>query len=634
MFRALAPLMLSFLLIVPAAAQRTMPQPVRFHDTIPAPRDKPYPGTIRLEVDARDVEHGVFRVHERIPVDRHGPMVLLYPEWLPGKHSNRGEIEKLAGLVIRAGGKIIPWLRDPVDVYAFHIDVPRGVTEIEAGFQFVSATASNQGRVVMTPAMLNLQWPSVSLYPAGYFVRRIPVEARAIYPAGWTAASALRAKAEGDVWTYETTDYDTLVDSPVFAGAHFRSFALSPKVTLDVVADSEEELAAPDEAIAAHKALVDQAVKLWGAEHYDHYDILLAISNELGGIGLEHHRSSENQVDRGYFTDWANALGDRDLIPHEYDHSWMGKFRRGADSWTPDFRTPMRNSLLWVYEGQDQFWGYVLAARSGMLSKQQALDAIASIAAAIDSRPGREWRSVLDTTNDPIITPRKPKGWVSWQRSEDYYNEGLLVWLEADAVLRAKSGGTRSMDDFARAFAGFGDGDWGDDTYTFDDVVRTLEGVQPGDWRGFLTDRILQVNPKPPLGGITGNGWRLVFTDTPTPYFRAIEKSSGQTNLRYAIGLVAGRTGNLIDVQWNGLAARAGITLADDIVAVNGMSFSGDRLKAAVTAAKDGTPILLSLRRGDRYRDVAIDYRDGLRYPRLEKTGEGETGLDRLLAPR
>jgi predicted metalloprotease with PDZ domain len=632
MLRALG--LTALLLATPAFAQNSQPQPLPFNDTIPAARDTDYSGTLTLDIDATDTQRGIFRVHETLPATP-GHMVLLFPKWLPGSHGPRGEIEKLAGLKIRAGGKPVAWTRDPVDVYAFHVTVPEGAKKLDLEFQFISATAPNQGRIVMTPNMLNLQWNSMSLYPAGYFVRRIPVQATVKYPAGWTAASALPARADGSTYSYRKTDYETLVDSPVFAGRYYREFALSPKVDLNVFADTPDELVAKDDIIATHSALIEQAVKLYGAEHYDHYEFLLAISDQIGGIGLEHHRSSENQVEPGYFTKWADALGDRNLLPHEYDHSWIGKYRRGADMWTPDYRTPMRDSLLWAYEGQDQFWGYVLGARSGMLSKQDTLDAIAGIAAGLDNRPARTWRNLVDTTNDPIITARRPKGWVSWQRSEDYYNEGLLVWLEVDSILRAKSGGKKSMDDFGRAFAGMGNGDWGVRTYTLDDVAKTLNGIVAYDWKRFLNERLTAITDHAPLAGITGNGYRLIYTDEPTPFFKADEKSRDQTNLRYSVGLVLGKGSAISEVLWDGPAFDAGLDLGDELVAVDGMAFTGQRLKDAIKAAKGSKdPIKLLVKSGDRYREVAIDYHGGLRYPRLEKIAEGEAGLDRLLEPK
>ena len=419
-------LVLSSCLSSVAAAQlvpplNSRPEATAKIDTIPAPRDVAYPGTIQLTVDASDVTRGIFKVHQRVPVPGPGDFVLLYPKWLPGHHSPSGQINKVAGFRAAASGKELPWVRDNLDVYAFHVMVPKGVDAIDVDFQYLSPTDNNQGRVVATPEMASIQWIANSLYPAGYYVRNIPVQASVIVPTGWKVATALRpSKQTATRIDYPVTSYEILMDSPLIAGAHYRRIELSPDVGLDIIADTDEELAAKPEQIAAHKRLVEQAVKAFGAQHYDHYDFLLTISDYLGGSGLEHHRSSEDGVDRGYFTDWDNKLGDRNLLPHEYTHSWNGKYRRGADLWTPDYRTPMQDSLLWVYEGQTQFWGYILGARSGMLTKQDTLDAIAATAATYGyGTPGRTWRALVDTTNDPIIAQRAPQPWRSWQRSED-----------------------------------------------------------------------------------------------------------------------------------------------------------------------------------------------------------------------
>ena len=626
---------------LPAAAQQinppgnTLPQPTPIVDTVPVARDIDYPGTIKLDVDATDTVQGIFRVKETIPVARAGHMVLMMPKWLPGKHGPRGEIEKLAGLIVRANGRELPWTRDALDMYSFHIDVPAGAKNLDVQFQFLSATQGEQGRIVVTPEMLNLQFEAVSLYPAGYYTRRIPIEASVRYPAGWTAASGLPSKVQGGVYRYERTSYETLIDSPVFAGKYFKRFALTDRVGLNVVADKPSELAATPEQVAAHTRLVEQAVKLFGAQHYDKYEFLLSISDKMGGIGLEHHRSSENGVDPGYFTDWAAGPGGRNLLPHEFTHSWDGKYRRGADLFTPDFRTPMRNSLLWVYEGQTQFWGYVLQARSGLVSKQDTLDAYADIAAALDAREGRQWRPLIDTTNDPVITARRPKGWVSWQRSEDYYNEGLLVWMEVDSMLRKQSGGTRSLDDFARAFFGMRDGDWGVLPYTLADVSKTLNGIQPYDWAGFLDRRLNARTDRAPVDGFAANGYRIVYTDTPTTYLKGREKSAGGVSVPYSLGLTANKDGKVGSVMWGSPAFKAGFETGTTIVAVNGTAYTPDRLRDAVGAAKGNKdPIRLTVRMDDAVREIAIPYNEGHRYPRLEKVGAGDGGLDRLLTAK
>ncbi len=636
----LMPVLAALLAATAATAQvpagNSTPQPVPIADLIPAARDIPYPGTMLLEVDATDTRQGIWTIRQTIPVVQPGRMTLLYPEWLPGNHAARGELDKLAGLTFRAGRRILPWTRDPADVFAFHVDVPAGVREVEASFQFLTPTSPEQGRVLVTREMLNLQWEDVSLYPAGYYTRRIPVTATVAYPAGWRAATALRPSAQaGNRVTYGTVSYETLQDSPVFAGRYFRSDNLGANVTLNTIADHPKELAVPAEVLAKHRNLVTQTLRLFGARHYDHYEFLHAVTDRLGGIGLEHHRSSENQNDPGYFIDWQASLPDHNLLPHEFVHSWNGKFRRPADLFTPDFRMPMRNSLLWLYEGQTQFWGHVLEARSGMSTKAQVLDKLAVIAATLDIRAGRQWRPLVDTTNDPIISARRPKAWTSWQRSEDYYNEGLLIWTEADAIIRQGTGNRRGMDHFARAFFGIRPGDWGVVPYTFDDVVRMLNGVYPYDWRGFLTQRVNQTGDRAPLGGFTRSGYRLDYAETPNAAHAASMRVSKANDLSFSAGLTIDKDGKITQVIWGSPAFRASLVVGETILAVDGRSYSEGAIKERITAAKGGSaPLQLAAKRGEEVRLVPLSWNGGLRYPRFTKVGRGRGALDILLEPK
>lgn len=628
---------ISLAIASPLAAQeaiRSKPTALPVDDATPAPKDIPYPGgTIRLEVDASDTTQRIFRVKETIPVATSGPMTLLMPEWLPGNHAPRGQLEKLNGLTFTADGKPLSWKRDPLNVYGFVIDVPQGTKQVVAQFQFLSATAGNQGRVVVTPKMQNIQWEAVSLYPAGYYTRQIPVQATVTYPAGWQAATALRGKRTGDTVAYDVIDYEALQDSPVFAGEHFKAVDLGNNVTLNIVADDADELVYTPEQIAKHKRLVDEAGALFGSYHFDHYDFLLAITDEMGGIGLEHHRSSENQVEPGYFKKWSDgeALLDRNLLPHEFTHSWDGKFRRPDLLWTPDFRTPMQDNLLWVYEGQTQFWGYVLGARSGLFTKQETLDAYAQIAAKLDTTVGRQWRPMEDTTHDPIISARRPKGWVSWQRSEDYYNEGLMIWLEADAIIRKQTRGAKGLDDFAKAFFGVKPGDWGELVYNRQDVINTLNGIAPYDWAGFFQTYVDSPTRETPKGGFTMGGYKLVYGDTPNAITKAAEGANKIVDQSYGIGLIVKNDGEISSVIWDSPAFKAGLLVGAKIVAVNGDEYSGDVFKAAIKAK---APFQIILKKDKYYRTLSLDYSGGLRYPRLEKTGEGEGSLDKLLKPK
>jgi len=629
----------ALLLASSAAAQESPgPRPLPMPPAIPEAKDAPFPGVMKLTVDATDLDRRIFRVRQTIPVAKAGPMVLLYPEWLPGKHGPRGELEKVAGLAITADGKPVKWVRDPVEVFAYHIDVPEGAKALNVSFEFLSATAPDQGRVVVTPEMLNLQWNAAALYPAGWYTRQIPVEASVVLPEGWKFGVALDVAAqEGATTTFKPVSFETLVDSPMFAGRYYRQVDLDPggrsPVRLNIVADRADLLAASEEQIQKHRNLVVQADRLFGVRHYDRYDFLLSLTDRMGGIGLEHHRSSENGVDPDYFTEWGRMASERDLLPHEYTHSWNGKFRRPADLWTPDYATPMRDTLMWVYEGQTQYWGYMLSARSGLWSREDALGALALVAATYDARVGRQWRDMSDTTHDPIISARKPKGWLSWQRNEDYYSEGLLVWLDVDTLIRERTAGKKSLDDFAKAFFGGNEGDYTPEVYDVAEVAAVLNGVTPYDWAAFLKARIA-MSETAPLDGFARGGWKLAWGETPNSFQKGADTLSKRTDLMYSIGLALNAGGTITGVQWEGPAFKSGLTVSNQIVAVNGEAFSADRLKAAITAAKAGGPIELIVKSGDKYRVVTIDWKGGLRYPRLERIEGVPDRLGDILAPR
>ena len=603
---------------------------------VPPPLDLPYPGTIVLKVDATNLSQQIFRIRMSIPV-KPGPLTMLYPQWLPGNHGPSGPLTQLAGLKFTANGKPVDWVRDPVHVHAFHLTVPAGVGMLEAEYQFLSPLDAAQGRITMTNEILGVQWPSVTLYPAGYNSRRITVQPNLTLPDGWQYGSALETAARtGNEVAFKALDLETLIDSPLFAGRHFKRIDLDPgakvPVFLNIVADSAESLEAKPEQIAPHRALVKQAAKLFGSHHYKHYDFLLALSDDFGGIGREHHQSSENGVKPGYFTEWAKGEAGRDLLPHEYTHSWDGKFRRPAGQDVPNFNVPLQNELLWVYEGQTQYWGKVLAARSGLVSETGTRDGIAALAALYDNVQGRSWRAMQDTVNDPIISGRRALGWSNWQRSEDYYVEGMFIWLDVDTKIREMSRDARSLDDFARAFYGINNGSLVPAFYTFGDVVAALNQVQPFDWAPFLRSRLDGHASGAPLDGLARAGWKLVYTDTPTDFSKASEERNKNTDFSYSLGFAVKQDGAVASVRWDGVAFRAGLASNSTIVAVNNRAYKGEVLKAAVKAARDGkAPIELLVKQGANYRTIALDYHGGLRYPRLERIAGTKDRLASIL---
>ena len=619
-----------------ASADNSAPIAVPLSQLVPDAADVPYSGgAIGLTIDATDVTRGVYRVIETIPVAAGTrELTLLFPQWLPGKHGPRGSVAELAAITFEAGGQKLAWKRDTVEVNAFHMTLPAGTREVTARFIHTSPLQATEGRITMTPDMLNLQWDKMSLYPAGHYVRQIRVKPVVKLPQGWTAATALDGVVQsGTDWAWGETNYEVLVDSPIFAGVHFRKWDLGQRVTLNVVADKPGQLAGTPQQIGLYRNLVNEARLAFGANHFDHYEFLLAASDKIGSIGLEHHRSSENQLEPDSFIAWDKNEYDRGLLPHEFSHSWSGKFRRPARLWTPDYRQPMQGDLLWAYEGQDQFWGLVLAARSGLQSKDMVLSQLASYAGNYSVLPGRQWRSVEDTGSDPVFAGRKPKPYASLTRGEDYYTEGALIWLEADQLIRSRTGGKKSIDDFAKLFFGMRDGDWGELTFELADVAATLNAVTPYDWQNFLETRLNQPAQPAPLAGIVAGGYRLVWKVEPNPYDKARMTSAKNLALTYSIGLTIDKDAKVIAAQWDSPAFDAGIVSGAKIVAVNGMAYDIDGIKAAITAAKTGAPLVLLIQRGDRFESRSIDYRGGLRWPWLERAAAGNapTGLDLLL---
>jgi predicted metalloprotease with PDZ domain len=624
-----------FALLVPPAPNQALAAA-----SIPAPRDQPFAGEIHLDVDASDVDRRIVHVKETIS-GLAPDAVLLYPKWLPGTHAPEGPIDRLAGLRLTAHGTPVSWTRDTVNVYAFRPHLPAGATSLELSFDYLSPTSDMVGTPQMTREMLILEWNDVILYPAGHFARQISVSATAKFPQGWTQATALEAQAHlGDQTSYERVSLETLIDSPVYAGRYATVIELDPAthVRLDVFADRPELLEASPEVIAAHRSLVTQAYRLFGSHHYRHYDFLFGLSDQIPFSGIEHHQSSEDSTTPLYFADWDNTPYDRDLLAHEYAHSWNGKFRRPADLWTPSYEVPMQDSLLWVYEGQTEYWGSVLTARAGLWSKAQALDVWAANAAWHSSIAGRAWRPLQDTTNDEIINPRRPLSWESWQRFEDYYDEGALIWLDADTLIRECSAGKRSLDDFASHFFGVNDGSFVPLTYTFEDLVKALNAVEPYDWAGFLRQRLDGVARPAPLDGLARGGYHLIYTDKQNEYEKGREIERKVTTLRYSIGVdldeESGAEGTIINVMWGSPAFEAAITEGMQIIAINGEAYSADLLRRTVTAAATRPgPIELILKLKDRYRVAHVDYHGGLRYPHLERDGSAPL-LDAILAPR
>ncbi|RDI99398.1 M61 family peptidase [Dyella solisilvae] len=604
---------------------------------LPTPMDAPFRGTIQLAVNATDTDHQIYSVHETIPVQTPGDTVLLYPEWETASHAPTATVAELAGLIVQVDGKPAEWARDPVDMHAFHVKVPNGASSITLDFQFLAPASAN----LLRPDMAMVPWHRVLLYPAGWYVRNIPVTATLTLPRGLTPYTALAFETnDTDELRFQPVMLDRLVDAPVYAGRFTRRILLNgdaaKPVALDMLADAKEDLAIRPSEIELTKRLILQSQKTFGTAPYRHYDIMVTLSDVLspdgGGGGVEHLEEGENNLPAAYFTRAAEQLNNRDLIAHEYAHVWNGLWREPANLWSPTFNRPVDGSLLWVYEGQTEFWGRMMAARAGLRDHQQTLDKLAMDAANVARRSGRRWKDLQDSTNDAIYMAKRHIAWRDWQRREDYYPEGVLLWLDVDARLRELSHGKRSLDDFARLFFAT-DSTRSTKTYTFQNVCDALNQVSPDDWAAFLNRHLLSHSTEDAIAGLARAGWKLTFNDTPTETFLQDEKGAGAINLDDSIGLQVGEDGRIQSVQWDSPAFQAGLSPGVRITDVGGEAFSTRALIGAVQSSPS-KPISLSVKMGGNPRTVAIDYHGGLRYPHLERIDGTPDRLSDLLKAR
>jgi predicted metalloprotease with PDZ domain len=604
---------------------------------LPTPLDRPFQGTIELAVDATDTDHQIFSVHETIPVQTPGDTVLLYAEWETASHAPTATVVELAGLMVRVDGKPSDWTRDPVDMHAFHVDVPKGARAISLDFQFLAPASAH----LLRPDMIDVPWQRVLLYPAGWYVRDIPVAAALTLSRGLTPYTALAFRAANDgTMRFQPVTLEQLVDAPVYAGRYARRILLNDHtakpVALDLLADTQQDLAITDAEVEHMKVLIAQSLKTFGTAPYRHYDAIVTLSDVVspdgGGGGVEHLEEGENNLPAAYFTNTAQQLNNRDLIAHEFVHAWNGRWRQPFDLWSPTFNRPIGGSLLWVYEGQTEFWGRVLAARAGLRDRQQTLDKLALDAAVVANRTGRRWKDLQDSTNDAIYMAKHHVAWRDWQRREDYYPEGVLLWLDVDARLRELSHGKRGIDDFARVFF-VKDSTQSTRTYTFQNVCDALDKVAPDDWAAFLNRHLHSHSADDAIAGLARAGWKLVYTDTPTETFRQDEEEAGTINLDYSIGLQITADGAIQSVQWDSPAFRAGLSPGSQMLAVNGQPFSTRALLAAIQSAAS-KPLNVRVDINGNKRVVNIDYRGGLRYPHLERIAGTPDRLSALLDAR
>jgi len=595
---------------------------------------------IKLDLDLTDAPRKVLHAHLTIPV-KPGPLTLVYPQWIPGEHSPSGPIDNFAGLVFSANGRNIPWKRDDVDMFAFHLTVPDGVIAIDASVDFL-ATAAPSGfsaGASTSPNLAVVSWNEVALYPAGTPAGEVKFATSVKVPEGWKLGTALtNAGVEGTTSQFGAVSLETLVDSPVLAGRFFKEIPLAPEISpkhfLDMVGDGPEDLNLTTDEIAAYSNLVKETGALYKSRHYDHYNFLFTLSDSVAHFGLEHHQSSDDRVDARNFLDDDLKLINGSLLPHEFTHSWNGKYRRPAGLATPNFQQPMKGELLWVYEGLTEYFGDVLSARSGLWTPEQYRESLAITAAEMDHRPGRTWRDLQDTATAAQTLYATSNEWDNWRRSVDYYPEGELVWLEVDTMLRRLSKGKRSLNDFAARFLGEG-GNTPPEVlpYDFADIASNLNAVEPYDWRGFLEQRLTTKAPHAPLNGITNGGYRLAYDDKANEFAHALETRDHGVNAWYSLGITTGDEA-IRDVLVDSPAYKAGLGPGMKLVAINGRRATDELLHAAIKEAKTSKdPIELIVENAGYFKIVKIDYHEGEKYPHLVRQSSTPGLLDEILKP-
>ncbi len=591
---------------------------------------------ITVSVDATEAARQIFHARLTIPVTP-GPVTLVYPRWIPGNHGPTGPITELVGLKWVAQGQPLAWRRDLIDLYAFHGTIPAGVTRLEVSLDLLAAGNVPVSNPSATDQLAVLSWNQVVLYPQGQKTDQLTYQAQLTLPLAWKYGTALPLQTtSAQTLTFAPVSLTTLVDSPVILGAHYRTVPLSKdgRHQLDIVADSEAALALTPDSEKAYQHLITQTNLLFGARHYNQYHFLLSLSDRLGFSGLEHHESSDNRAGESALTDPLQRELFAGLLPHEFVHSWNGKYRRPVGLNTADFQEPMQDDLLWVYEGLTQYLGTVLTARSGLWDADTLRDYLAVTAAAMDHRPGRAWRSVQDTADSAPLSRGLSPAWSSYRRGTDYYAEGLLIWLEVDALLRQQSQGRRSLDDFCRSFFGAPNTAPLVKPYTFDEVVMALNQVVPYDWRTFLLTRLNTTALAAPLGGITGGGWRVVYTDTLNDYLRATETVNKSANFIYSLGFSLNSDGTLGDVLPDSVAAKAGLAPGMKLLGVDGRTVSAERLRQALKVGKTTmSPLELLALNGDFYRMYRLDYHGGEQYPHLERDKAQTDWLGKIIIP-
>ncbi|TAM81106.1 MAG: M61 family peptidase [Acidobacteria bacterium] len=597
---------------------------------------------ITLEVDATQAPQKIIHTRMAMPVSP-GPLTLYYPKWIPGEHEPDGPVINLTGLKFSGNGKVIPWRRDLLDMFTIHLDIPEGVSVLDINLDYVEpeATSGFTAGASATEKLVVISWNQNLLYPAGRLAEDLIFKASLKLPEGWKFGTALPiASEEGNTIEFKPASLNRLVDSPVSAGQYYQVVDVTPPGEpvhheIDLAADSEAALNMDPELERGYTNLVAETGKLFGARHYRDYHFLFTLSDHVAHFGLEHHESDDSRVEEFSLIDPALRLNMVTLLPHEFVHSWNGKFRRPKDLSTAYYEEPMKTDMLWVYEGLTEYLGGLLTARSGLWTPDEYRQNLALIAARYGpGRPGRTWRPLLDTAAGAQVLYSGPVEWENWRRGVDFYDESVLLWLEVNSIINRETHGKKSLDDFCRLFYGGPNDGPQLEPYTFQDLVDALGKIAPYDWAGFFHERLNSTSPDAPLGGIEGSGWKVVYTSVEPPLLQNSEAVHNDTNETYSIGLLLKNDGQVEDSVVTRPAYKAGISPGMKVIAVNGRKFTPQVLRLALRAGTTSKePLRVLVLNGEYYKTCVLDYHGGEVFPHLVREAGSPDLLDRLLKP-
>jgi predicted metalloprotease with PDZ domain len=605
-----------------------------------------------VDIDATEMSRRLLMATWHIPLEESlssegGVLRLWYPKWVQGAHAPGGPVQNVAGIEIENGSKTsLAWRRTPGEVHQIQVTIPPETPEIEIRLRYIcnQSSPNSHGLDSFGSESLGVISPNtVTLYPDGIRLDAWRVKVKLKLPDGWKFATSLLpvetgADASGATQFCPVT-LEELIDSPILAGRHVSTYDLveanvsAPPHRLHVFSEVETATRIHDEVLARLRRVVTQASGMFGSHPFPAFDVLVATTNVLARNGLEHRKSSLNVIPLGcldhpeHLKDW-----DRMLIPHEYVHTWCGKYRRPQGMITPDAHTPYDTELLWVYEGLTQYLGELLEVRSGLATADQYRWMILQRLRWARLQQGRQWRPLSDTAAASHLLRAGSPAWGHLRRDQDYYHEGALLWLEADVFIRQATNGKRSLDDFCQAFFSSTDPNARSLGYEREDVINALHNVAPRDWDGWVRRHIEQPSARGPLSVAADLGYLVQFANRSPegPQDARID----YLDARDSLGASFRADGTIESVLLETPADRAGLAPEMRVVGVGDFLWSRERFQEAL----ESTPVVGELRllvaANDRLVSRKIEYDGGPRYFTLIRDEKKPDVLARILEPK